>query len=407
MNAHVRPHAEGRREAEDVSAQICLPRYCVRTIDQTGDSSTTLRMTCVPITISEMCRSFVCLYCYAEEAGVKVGQTFLSAAFAIPLSERRYKMTARIGMSLFIVWSFCACGSDSVTTPEQPAIERGLHEVGNLTQPRYQHVATLLQNGKVLIAGGYAEPPTKVEDPSPGGTVIYRPAGVLITAEIFDPETGTSSPTGSMTVSRYADNGILLPDGRVLIMPRYGHIPIEMYNPDSGIFDALADVPYNATILTATLLQSGRVFVTSVEHTGVFDLDARAFTSIFAMDDRRRLQTATLLKDGRVLIVGGIRGGIEDGLVGRNLIYDPVSKSFSEAGDLQFDRTNHKAVLLQDGRVLIVGGTEADLRTSVQTAEIYDPETNTFSPAGVSTIDPGAALLLPSGRVFMIHGVSW
>ena len=312
-------------------------------------------------------------------------------------------MTARIAIALLIVSSFCACGSDSVTTPEPPALERGLHEVGKMTQPRYQHVATLLQNGKVLIAGGYAEPPTKVEDPSPGGTVIYRPAGVLITAEIFDPETGTSSPTGSMTVSRYADNGILLPDGRVLIMPRYGHIPIEMYNPDSGIFDALADVPYNATILTATLLQSGRVFVTSVEHTGVFDLDARAFTSIFAMDDRRRLQTATLLKDGRVLIVGGIRGGIEDGLVGRNLIYDPVSKSFSEAGDLQFDRTNHKAVLLQDGRVLIVGGTEADLRTSVQTAEIYDPETNTFSPAGVSTIDPGAALLLPSGRVFMIH----
>ena len=314
-------------------------------------------------------------------------------------------MTTRILFALFVVTSFWACGGDSVTTPEQPTLERGLHEVGKMTQPRYQHVATLLQNGKVLIAGGYAEPPTKVEDPSPGGTVIYRPAGVLITAEIFDPETGTSSPTGIMTVSRYADNGILLPDGRVLIMPRYGHIPIEMYNPDSGIFDALADVPYNATILTATLLQSGRVFVTSVEHMGVFDLDARAFTSIFAMDDRRRLQTATLLKDGRVLIVGGIRGGIEDGLVGRNLIYDPVSKSFSEAGDLQFDRVNHKAVLLQDGKVLIIGG-HAGEGPFVHTAEMYDPETNSFSPAGVSTIDPSAALLLPSGRVFLIHGVS-
>ena len=311
-------------------------------------------------------------------------------------------MTTRILFALFVVTSFWACGSDSVTTPEPPALERGLHEVGKMTQPRYQHVATLLQNGKVLIAGGYAEPPTKVEDPSPGGTVIYRPAGVLITAEIFDPEIGTSSPTGSMTVSRYADNGILLPDGRVLIMPRYGHIPIEMYNPDSGIFDALADVPYNATILTATLLQSGRVFVTSVEHTGVFDLDARAFTSIFAMDDRRRLQTATLLKDGRVLIVGGIRGGIEDGLVGWNLIYDPVSKSFSEAGDLQFDRVNHKAVLLRDGKVLIIGG-HAGEGPFVHTAEMYDPETNSFSPAGVSTIDPSAALLLPSGRVFLIH----
>ena len=105
-------------------------------------------------------------------------------------------MTTRIGLALLVVASFWACGSDSVTTPEPPALERGLHEVGKMTQPRYQHVATLLQNGKVLIAGGYAEPPTKVEDPSPGGTVIYRPAGVLITAEIFDPEIGTLVANG-------------------------------------------------------------------------------------------------------------------------------------------------------------------------------------------------------------------
>ena len=313
------------------------------------------------------------------------------------------KMTARILFALFVVTSVWACGSDSVTTSPPPALERGLHEVGNLSNPRYWHTATLLPNGKVLIAGGLGEPPTEVRDPSPGGTVMYLPAGFLTSAEIFDPETGTSSPTGDMTVKRYADNGILLPDGRVLIMPRFGKFPIEMYDPHSGRFDAVAKVPSNANIFTATLLHDGKVFVTSVDHyTGVFDPDARAFHSIYEWEETRRLHTATLLKDGRVLIVGGIRLGLEDGLVGRNVIYDPSSRDLSEADNLQFDRINHKAVLLRDGRVLIVGGT-AGWGAFVQTAEIYDPETNAFSPAGESTFDPSAAVLLPSGDVLLFR----
>ena len=273
-----------------------------------------------------------------------------------------------------------------------------------MTQPRYQHAATLLLNGRVLIAGGYAELLPTFTEPPPPNTVFPQPKR-HISAEIFDPETGTSSPTGDMTVGRYSDNGILLPDGRVLIVPGYGHLPIEMYDPHSGRFDVVAHVPSNAMISTATLLPSGRVFVTAMEHTGVFDPDARAFTSIFAMDHRRRLHTASLMKDGRVLIVGGIRGGIEDGMVGRNLIYDPSSKAFAEAGNLQFDRLFHKAVLLQDGRVLIIGGIAGE-GPFVPTAEMYDPETNAFSPAGVSAIDPSAALLLPSGKVLLIRSIN-
>ncbi|MCE2441401.1 MAG: hypothetical protein J4F39_18515, partial [Candidatus Latescibacteria bacterium] len=242
---------------------------------------------------------------------------------------------------------------------------------------------------------GLAEPPAEVPDPSPGGTVIYRPSGPLASAEVFDPETGISSPTGDMTVRRYADNGILLSDGRVLIMPRYGHLPIEIYDPHSRRFQAVADVPSNVTIATATLLPGGEVFLTNLDHTGVFDPDARTFHSIFKREEIRRLHTATLLKDGRVLIVG-------DGLVGRNVIYDPSSRGVSQAGILQVDRINHKAVLLQDGRVLIVGGT-AGKGPFVQTAEMYDPETNTFSPAGVSTGDPLSAALLPSGTVLLVH----
>ena len=289
-----------------------------------------------------------------------------------------------------------------MTAPEQPTLERGLKEVGNMVQPRYWHTATLLPNGKVLIAGGLGEPPAEVQDPSQGGAVIYRASGLLASAEIFDPQTGTSTPTGDMTVRRYADSGILLPDGRVLIMPRYGHFPVEIYDPVSGTFAAVSDVPAGATIETATLLPSGEVFLTNLDHTGVFDPDARTFHSIFKREEIRRLHTATLLKDGRVLVVGGLRGGLEDGLVGRNVIYDPSSRDVSEAGKLQVDRINHKAVLLQDGRVLIVGGT-AGKGPFVQTAEMYDPETNTFSQAGVSTVDPLSALLLPSGAVLLLH----
>ena len=58
-------------------------------------------------------------------------------------------------IALFVVTSLWACGGDSVTTPEPPALERGLHEVGNMTRPRYLSMSRhYLQNGKVLIVGG-------------------------------------------------------------------------------------------------------------------------------------------------------------------------------------------------------------------------------------------------------------
>ncbi len=302
-------------------------------------------------------------------------------------------MTARILFALFVVTSLWACGSDSVTAPD---LERGLHEVGKLTKPRSEHVAMLLQNGKVLIAGGNAEmPPIEVGVP-------FMPDG-LVSAEIFDPETGVSTPTGDLTASRWDDHGILLSDGRVLIISRWLNLPIEKYNPHSGRFDSAANAPWSNGTSTATLLPNGEVLLIGRPSTGrarVFDPASGTFSDTFAIDHPGYGHTATLLKDGRVLIVGGARLGIE--LTGRNLIYDPSSKAFSRAGDLQFDRAHHNAVLLQDGRVLIVGGQVGN-GPHVPTTEIYDPETDTFSAAGTSAMNPMAAHLLPSGRVFFIH----
>lgn len=310
-------------------------------------------------------------------------------------------MNARFCFALLIITSLWACGSDSVTTSDPPALERGLHEVGNLTRPRYSHAATLLNDGKVLIAGGLEELPLVLAGPPPPGTPIPQPKR-LISAEIFDPETGVSTPTGDLTASRSEDHGVLLPDGRVLIIPKNPNLPIERYDAHSGRFNPVAMLPGRIGILTATPLPSGKVFLTSTVYAGVFDPTTGPFSPLFRMDPTRIGHTATLLKDGRVLIAGGQNVGRDAVLLGRNLIYDPSTEALSEAGNLQFDRVNHKAVLLEDGRILIIGGA-AGRGPFVQTAEIYDPQTNAFSPAGVSTIDPSAALLLPSGEVFLIR----
>ncbi len=302
-------------------------------------------------------------------------------------------MIPRFLKTLLVVTSICACGSESVMMPD---LERGLHEVGNLTRPRNLHVATLLQNGKVLIAGGNAALP-------PAGEGVVE-QDLLVSAEIFDPETGTSTPTGDMNASRSEDHGILLPDGRVLIISGFLRLPIEKYDPHSGRFDAVADAPFSVGTRTATVLPNGEILLISGHPGGgrwrVFDPAKGTLSDTFAMDHPGRGHTATLLKDGRVLIVGGAHRGVE--LTGRNLIYDSSSNGFTEAGHLQVDRSGHTAVLLADGRVLIVGGFAGNGRRA-QTAEIYDPETNTFSPAGTSAMAPIAALLLPSGRVFFIH----
>ena len=109
-----------------------------------------------------------------------------------------------------------------------------------------------------------------------------------------------------------------------------------------------------------------------------------------------------MLRDGRVLIVGG---GNASGIVKESEIYDPSSNTLTRTGDLRYERQDHKAILLQDGSVLVIGGTTGDEGSEepVTAAERYDPATGTFSSEG----DPGfeairAATLLPSGEVFII-----
>jgi len=117
--------------------------------------------------------------------------------------------------------------------------------------------------------------------------------------------------------------------------------------------------------------------------------------------------TATLLVNGKVLVVGGIQERVGFGGIATNSaeLYDPATGQWSAASSLTTPRSGHIAVRLLDGKVLVAGGDDGVYRGAlVTTAEIYDPDTSVWSPAGKS-IGGGKALLLADGRVLVLnHG---
>ncbi|MDH5721620.1 MAG: hypothetical protein OEZ13_13520 [Spirochaetia bacterium] len=116
------------------------------------------------------------------------------------------------------------------------------------------------------------------------------------------------------------------------------------------------------------------------------------------MSTEREQHTATLLNDGRVLVTGG-RNSINGNLSSAE-IYDPETNTFTSAGSMATTRQLHTATLLSDGRVFVAGGYYNS------TAEIYDPATNTFTSAGsMSTWRcDHTATLLNDGRVLLAGG---
>ena len=273
---------------------------------------------------------------------------------------------------------------------------------GNLTTTRTGHSATLLANGKVLIAGGASNSDSHIA-----------------AAELYDPSTGTFTATGDMTMGRPSHTATLLNNGKVLIAGGVsGNVPLvgaELYDPSTGTFAATGDMATARADPTITLLSNGKVLIAGgVDLEGgtpdggaeLFDPSTGTFslaggTTPFGPLGETNAATASLLTNGKVLVTMMYSEGPGYGAA----VYDPSTGAFTATGNMPRVRAaNHTATALPDGTVLIAGFDWYGAGGG--SAELYDPAASTFSPTGDMTAGRvnHTATLLPDGTVLMAGG---
>jgi hypothetical protein len=271
---------------------------------------------------------------------------------------------------------------------------------GSLNTARTQHTATLLQNGTVLVAGGNSSA-----------------TGYLTSAELYDPTTGTFTLTGNLITGHSQYTATLLNNGMVLIAGGFGpsgeEATAELYDPGTGTFALTGSLNTALSGHTATLLNNGTVLIAggSVENVGpiasaeLFDPTTGTFTATGSLNTARYVHTATLLGNGTVIVAGGV-GGTADSYLASAELYDPTTETFTLTGSLNTARAGHTAILLNDGMVLLAGGQGANTTNSLASAELYDPAAGTFAFTG--SLNTGrqthTATLLNNGTVLMAGG---
>lgn len=220
-----------------------------------------------------------------------------------------------------------------------------------MSEARVSHIATLLKDGRVLVAGGWTGSKTTA------------------TAEVFNPHSRDFSAVAAMATPRMDATATPLLDGSILVVG-------------------------GAVALNRAIAQ-----------TEVFDPAKSGFVAAGLMHEARAHHAAVRLTDGRVLVVGGLRERQSATLSAE--LYDPATRIFTVTGSMRYARCKHSAALLKDGRVMVIGGSpNCEKQHRIAQTEIYDPLTGRFSD-GPSLLNPrykivGATTVMPNGDVVVV-----
>jgi len=272
--------------------------------------------------------------------------------------------------------------------------------VSPMNRERNFHTATLLPNGKVLVAGGSAN------------------SNVLSSAELYDPATEMWTLTGALHTGRSSHTATSLANGNVLVAGGADN-SAELYDPATETWTVTGSLRTGRTGHTATLLTDGRVlvaggtcisngavcgFLTSAE---LYDPISGNWTATGPLNDARGFRhTATLLPDGNLLVAGGVSSG-NGGTLSSAELYDPITRTWNGTGWMSYRREGHTATLLPNGKVLVAGGWDRSNGFFLNaTAELYDPLSGTWTetaPLNAGRWAHGAALLL-DGTVLVEGG---
>jgi hypothetical protein len=255
-----------------------------------------------------------------------------------------------------------------------------------LTDP----VAILLGDGRVAVTGRY-----------------------LGRFDIFNPATNTwqVGPDGA-SLKGEGFTATLLKDQRQVLVAggrdrwvHHARLGAQIYDTKTQTWEDAGDLLHGHTHPTATLLKDGQVLVTGpnqlVER---YDPEKRAWSQAESKKWTVRLATATLLPDGKVLVAG--EKDLSSGFTAE--VYDPAADAWTETEVPKFVHHAHAATLMPNGKVLVTGGEASthDQANTLKTAEIYNPRTGAWSETG--PMQEGrtdhATVLLKDGSVLAILG---
>ena len=320
--------------------------------------------------------------------------------------------------------------------------------VGSLQSGRYNHTATLLEDGRVLVVGGYNGAPlagaqlydagkNSWSSAAPmhvarsgqaavrlqsgkvlvaGGYTAGDTSGYTRTAEVYDPSADAWTDAGDMHTARYEPTMTVLEDGRVLVAGGSDDsdplASAEIFDPSTGTFSdapSMGDARANAT---ATLLKSGKVLVAGgynnasgdLSSAELYDPASDSWSATGSLGEARDAATATALPSGDVLVAGG-DGGKGSALASAE-VYDSGAGTWHAAASMATARQSAAAALLKDGTVLVTGGEDARNGAALDSAERYDADANTWTPAGTLAAPRKQHTLtaLEDGRALVVGG---
>jgi hypothetical protein len=359
----------------------------------------------------------------------------------------------------------------SYTTPPTQA-QGTFTTTGDMITARQGHSATLLFNGRVLIVGGDKTGTAEVYDPAAGtfmptgngttghgalgnpinqrSTATLLPDGRVLIAgggksEVYDPATGSFTTTGNTLIGESEFTATLLTNGKVLFtggtngFDYCSDVAIaadpQLYDPTTGVFslagpyadlhvytapDGFSAGTSGLTYAATTSLSDGKVLILSEPSAELYDPATNTFSvtgSMVAIDQAGiwgkptsiDYRTATLMKNQKVLVAGGWPAYYDtsDDPISRVELYDPVG-TFSGTASMHVARAGHTATLMPDGTVLITGGLfGAYFYDATALGELYNPYAGAFSTQIYMNAARSShqATLLLDGRVLVTGGV--
>jgi hypothetical protein len=334
-------------------------------------------------------------------------------------------------------------------------VDPGWMTTDALNTARFEHVAVLLSNGNVMVAGGQTGDPTSVETTTASTEIysggVWAASGdmngdraiaaaatlsngnifvtgglsqiadgtqtILSTSEIYDVASGTWSNTGALMNARSGHTATAVGDGTVLVAGGYDNSgdhydSAELYS--AGVFSSAGHINTSRFDHFGVTLSGNRVLLgggTNAFSGALASIELytagvgwAAASSLTSMSTPRLLMSAAGLPNGDVVFIGGYND--TDGALGSAETYHPSTNTWSTAsGTMIHPRYHAVAATLSTGQVLVVGGEDGN--GNYRDAELFDPATSQFSDfCGMSEASAygHSVTLLNNGEVLVAAG---